>query len=137
MNGVIAVVAYRPKRGKDKELLDLVRARVPTLRKEGLVTESNSQLSTMARPSPRRLVLERLPELRLLKMAKRWGSSNPDGRIYLNPELIRAPSLCVDYVIAHEVCHLKFPQHDKAFYRLLTQVYPNWRSIKQRLEESF
>jgi quinol monooxygenase YgiN len=39
MNGVIAVVAYRPKPGKEKELLELVRARVPTLRKEGLVTD--------------------------------------------------------------------------------------------------
>jgi quinol monooxygenase YgiN len=38
MNGVIAVVAYRPKPGKEQELLELVRARVPTLRKEGLVT---------------------------------------------------------------------------------------------------
>src|SRR6202165_456052 len=39
MNGVIVVVAYRPKLGKEKELLELVRARVPTLRKEGLVTD--------------------------------------------------------------------------------------------------
>ena len=39
MNGVIAVVAYRPKSGKEQELLELVRARVPTLRKEGLVTD--------------------------------------------------------------------------------------------------
>ncbi len=39
MKGVIAVVAYRPKPGKEQELLDLVRARVPTLRKEGLVTD--------------------------------------------------------------------------------------------------
>jgi quinol monooxygenase YgiN len=39
MNGVCVIVAYRPKPGKEKELLDLVRARVPTLRKEGLVTE--------------------------------------------------------------------------------------------------
>ncbi len=39
MSGVIAVVAYRPKPGKEDELLQLVRARVPTLRKEGLVTE--------------------------------------------------------------------------------------------------
>jgi quinol monooxygenase YgiN len=39
MNGVVAVVAYRPKPGKDKELLELVRNRVPTLRKEGLVTD--------------------------------------------------------------------------------------------------
>ena len=39
MNGVIVVVAYRPKPGKEKELLELVRGRVPTLRKEGLVTD--------------------------------------------------------------------------------------------------
>ena len=39
MNGVIAVVAYRPKPGKEQELLELVRSRVPTLRKEGLVTD--------------------------------------------------------------------------------------------------
>ena len=39
MNGVIVVVAYRPKPGKEQELLELVRARVPTLRKEGLVAD--------------------------------------------------------------------------------------------------
>jgi quinol monooxygenase YgiN len=39
MNGVIAVVAYRPKPGKEQELLELVRSRGPTLRKEGLVTD--------------------------------------------------------------------------------------------------
>ena len=38
MNGIIVIVAYRPKPGKDKELLELVRSRVPTLRKENLVT---------------------------------------------------------------------------------------------------
>ena len=39
MNGIIAVVAYRPKPGREQELLQLVRSRVPTLRKEGLVTD--------------------------------------------------------------------------------------------------
>ena len=39
MPGVCAVVAYRPKPGKERELLELVRNRVPTLRKEGLVTD--------------------------------------------------------------------------------------------------
>jgi len=38
MNGVVVIVAYRPKPGKEEELLALVRGRVPTLRKEGLVT---------------------------------------------------------------------------------------------------
>ena len=39
MNGVIVIVAYRPKSGKEKETLELVRHRVPTLRREGLVTD--------------------------------------------------------------------------------------------------
>ena len=39
MKGVIVIVAYRPKAGKEKELLELVSSRVPTLRKEGLVTD--------------------------------------------------------------------------------------------------
>src|SRR5438876_3433408 len=38
MSGVVVIVAYRPKPGKEEELLALVRGRVPTLRKEGLVT---------------------------------------------------------------------------------------------------
>ena len=39
MKGVVVIVAYRPKPGKEEELLELVRSRVPTLRKEGLVTD--------------------------------------------------------------------------------------------------
>jgi quinol monooxygenase YgiN len=39
MSGVVVIVAYRPKPGKENELVDLVRSRVPTLRKEGLVTD--------------------------------------------------------------------------------------------------
>ena len=39
MKGIIVIVAYRPKPGKETELLELVRNRVPTLRKEGLVTD--------------------------------------------------------------------------------------------------
>lgn len=39
MKGICVIVAYRPKPGKEKELLDLVRSRVPTLTKEGLVTK--------------------------------------------------------------------------------------------------
>jgi predicted metal-dependent hydrolase len=75
------------------------------------------------------------PRMRLLRMPKRWGSSHRDGRIYLNPELVKAPSICIDYVITHEVCHLKHPQHDRVFFNLLDQVSPNWRAIKARLEQ--
>lgn len=78
----------------------------------------------------------RLPEprLRLLRMPKRWGSSHRTGRICLNPDLVKAPSLCIDYVIAHEICHLKHPHHDQAFSRLLDQTFPDWKPVKARLE---
>lgn len=78
----------------------------------------------------------RLPEprLRLRKMHKRWGSALPNGTIYLNPELIHAPSACVDYVIAHEICHLKYPDHGRYFWSLLKQLMPDWEVLKARLE---
>lgn len=76
-----------------------------------------------------------VPRLRLLRMPKRWGSSHRDGRIYLNPDLVKAPSVCIDYVIAHEVCHLRFPAHDSQFYRLLGELVPDWPKVKARLEQ--
>lgn len=74
------------------------------------------------------------PKLYLRDMPKRWGSAHSNGRIYLNPELVRAPSPCIDYVIAHEICHLEHPRHDKGFYAKLEHLCPQWRAIKQRLE---
>lgn len=59
-----------------------------------------------------------------------------DGSICLNPELIRSPSACVDYVIMHEICHLKYPDHRTKFRALLQQLCPDWRRLKERLEQA-
>ena len=74
------------------------------------------------------------PKILLLTMSKRWGSASKRGRIAFNPELIRAPSVCIDYVIAHEMCHLKHDRHNSFFYSELDKVCPNWKNVKQRLE---
>lgn len=76
------------------------------------------------------------PRMSLRSMSKRWGSARRDGTIALNPELIRAPSACVDYVITHEICHLKHPDHGPGFTRLLAQLCPGWRKLKARLEQA-
>lgn len=76
------------------------------------------------------------PKLILRKMPKRWGSAHPDGRILLNPDLIRAPAVCIEYVIAHEISHLKCPSHDQSFYQLLNENCPNWKKLKLRLEQA-
>ena len=75
------------------------------------------------------------PPLEIRAMKNRWGSCTPSGKILLNPRLIETPTYCIDYVILHELCHLKHPHHGKAFYELLSLVLPEWERVKGRLEK--
>jgi predicted metal-dependent hydrolase len=74
------------------------------------------------------------PKLQIRKMAKRWGSCSAAGTLTLNPDLVRASRACIDYVITHELCHLKYLHHSREFYTLLTAVMPDWQDRKQLLE---
>jgi hypothetical protein len=75
------------------------------------------------------------PPIRLRDMKKRWGSCAVNGAITLNPALVRAPRECIDYVIAHELCHLREHNHSRAFFRLLDRALPDWGRTKVRLDE--
>jgi len=76
------------------------------------------------------------PKLILRYMQKRWGSCLENGTVTLNTELIKAPMICIDYVVVHELCHLVCPNHDKQFYRLMTSAMPEWKRWKDRLERT-
>ena len=73
------------------------------------------------------------PDLRIRKMRTRWGSCGKNDTIILNPELIRLPAPCIDYVITHELCHLKIHKHNRDFYALLSRCMPDWMSRRERL----
>lgn len=77
------------------------------------------------------------PILLIKKMHKRWGSFVSNKKIILNPELIKAPKYCIDYVITHELCHLERKRHDAKFFKLLESKIPNWEKIKEELEFKF
>ena len=74
------------------------------------------------------------PPLLIKRMKNRWGSKTSSGKIVLNPELIKAPLKCIDYVIIHELCHFIRPQHNKLFYQLQEKMMPDWKRWKDRLE---
>jgi predicted metal-dependent hydrolase len=78
--------------------------------------------------------LEALPGLRLRSMKTQWGSCSPNGELLLNPQLVKAPGACIDYVVCHELCHLKEHNHSARFYRLLSMVMPDWQVRKRELE---
>lgn len=85
--------------------------------------------------APRFVRLGCKPPMPILRsMPRRWGSFSSAGRILLNPNLIRAPVACIDYVIVHELIHLIHPNHSPDFYDLLDTLMPDWRARKQRLE---
>jgi len=62
--------------------------------------------------------LDITPPITVRNMKKQWGSCSTHGRISLNWNLVKAPLECIDYVIIHELCHLKEHNHSKKFYEL-------------------
>jgi len=78
--------------------------------------------------------LRQMPEWRLVRMKKQWGSCSPAGVILLNPHLVKAPRACIDYVISHELCHLQEHNHSPRYYRLLGKIMPSWEAVKTRLD---
>lgn len=71
----------------------------------------------------------------LRRMKNRWGSCINEIRILLNPNLIIAPKSCIEYVIVHELCHLKQHNHGPKFYRLLNTLMADWAKRRERLNE--
>lgn len=78
--------------------------------------------------------VKQLPPTRLQFMTVQWGSCSPSGRITLNPLLVKAPRDCIDYVLLHELCHLLHHNHSPTFYRTLDRHMPNWRPVKEKLD---
>lgn len=78
--------------------------------------------------------VRQLPALRMQDMKVQWGSCSPAGRITLNPHLVKTPRECIDYVLLHELCHLRHHNHSTRFYKALDANMPHWRAVKQRLD---
>lgn len=82
-----------------------------------------------------RLPKTQLPRWRLLSMRTQWGSCSPKGELLLNPHLVKAPRACIEYVVAHELCHLTEHNHSPRFYRLLSAALPDWAARKTELDD--
>jgi predicted metal-dependent hydrolase len=66
-------------------------------------------------------------------MKRRWGSCSNKGIITLSTELIKLSDMFIEYVIIHELCHLKHHNHKAGYYKLLTELFPEWKSIRKEM----
>lgn len=99
----------------------------------------HARLKFEERMSKLKPILERenlqLKALLIRKLEKRWGSCTKKGNIVLNSDLIKAPINCIDYVLIHEICHLKHHDHSPKFWGLLNKYCPDWVRMKDKLEK--
>lgn len=109
-------------------------------KKEGVIKEWNRQLLKDQIPV---LIAEWEKELNVTvndwgvkQMKTKWGSCNiRDSRLWLNLELAKKPLYCLDYVVLHEMVHLKERYHNDRFKAFLDQHMPNWRERQAELNE--
>jgi hypothetical protein len=64
-----------------------------------------------------------------------WGSCSPRGTLSFNWRLALAPVAVLDYVVVHEVCHLRVPNHSRRFWALVERRRPGWREQRDWLRE--
>jgi len=68
-------------------------------------------------------------------MKRRWGSCSNKGVITLSTELIKLADKYIEYVIIHELCHLKHHNHGSKYYKLLSEVFPEWKTVRKELRK--
>jgi len=124
-------------KGKFIEVTTLDKARVKQLVSDWYLKNAKKKLHAIAQEliekfkkynvEPTSIVLREMPT--------RWGSCTSKGKIILNPELIKAPKGCIEYVIIHELCHLVHHDHTQKFLDLQTKEMPYWEKWKMKLEK--
>jgi hypothetical protein len=67
---------------------------------------------------------------------KRWGSCNAKGNIFFSYRLIMAPFAVVDYVVVHELVHIKEKNHSHKFWNSVMNILPDYRKHRQWLKEN-
>ncbi len=117
------------------------RGQVPRLGLERMAV-SESEARSGARELVSALAQEEALELgvsyariRIAGQRTLWGSCSPQGTLSFNWRLVLAPFEVLDYVVVHELCHIRVPDHSRRFWGLVERHRPRWREQRDWLRE--
>ncbi len=74
-------------------------------------------------------------KIRFSHSSTRWGSCSQNRTISLNIGLVKLPNQLIDYVIVHELCHLRQMNHSPAFWHEVEQILPDYKKLRQQLKK--
>ena len=122
-------------KGKFIEVTTTEKARAKQLVKEWYLQNAKAKFHSIAKPLIEKFKKHKVEPSSIVfrDMPTRWGSCTPKGKIILNPELIKAPKGCIEYVIIHELCHLIHHDHTQKFLDLQTKEMRDWEKWKSKL----
>ena len=89
-------------------------------------------VSTLARDEAKHIGV-RYHRIRIGGQRTRWGSCSSRGTLSFNWRLVLAPVEVLDYVVVHELCHLRVPNHSRRFWALVERHRPHWRDQRDWL----
>lgn len=143
MNGVEVKTPFTKRDSEIKQMI--------LMKKEWILRKQNNFKNTEVNPVP--IATKRSPkdlerrawrvaskigiapkEVKVKKMKSRWGSCTMNDVINLNTMLTRTPTKVMDYVIIHELCHLKIRQHSKQYWNLVSEFMSDYDVQKRWLD---
>ena len=71
--------------------------------------------------------------IKFRKLAKRWGSCTKDNEVIINFDAVKLPFTLIDYIVVHELIHIKHKHHSKEFYKELAKFIPEWKVLDDKL----
>jgi predicted metal-dependent hydrolase len=94
--------------------------------------QTSAQLQELVEAWAQRLDVE-VPQVQLRAMRRKWASISTKGTLTLACDLLQLPQDLLDYVVCHELLHLRIPSHNRAFHAMLSAYVPDWQERELRL----
>ena len=100
---------------------------------EGDARRAARELVTMVLDEEALALGVRYGQVQIRDQRTRWGSCSTRGTLSFNWRLVLAPFDVLDYIVVHELCHLREPNHSPRFWALVEKLYPEWREQREWL----
>jgi len=140
-----SVVVRTPLMKSQSEIQEIVKAKAKWIFKKQLQFKQRPTKKQNLRKHTEQFLRNRIKfyshkmnlypkKVNVKKLKSRWGSATQDGTINLNVNLLNAPKKVIDYIIIHELCHLKINEHSHQFWNFVRKFMPDYEKNRRWLE---